>query len=91
MNVAKLFQVLVVTGASTTAGLAACGGSGGGSPGGSSNSGEGLSCGSVCKPNTATAAWTDCNGCCCWLQVGQTCAVGTPICADDPCCVGRGR
>jgi hypothetical protein len=91
MNVAKLFQVLVVTGASTTAGLAACGSSGGGGPGGASNSGEGSMCASVCKPNATTAAWTDCNGCCCWLAVGETCAVGTPICGNDPCCVGRGR
>ncbi|MGH7435989.1 MAG: hypothetical protein ACRENE_09970 [Polyangiaceae bacterium] len=89
MDIAKLFQVLVVTGASTTVGLAACSStSSGGGSGGSSE--EGGACAAACHPNATTASWTDCNGCCCWLPVGATCAAG-PICGNEPCCAGRGR
>src|SRR5580658_2595441 len=97
MNIEKLFQVIVVMGASSTAGLAACGSSTTGTNGPSSDDSDsssgatGEACTAVCHPDPQTATWTDCNGCCCWLPAGSTSPFATPICGTEPCCAGRGR
>jgi len=116
MKLDKLFNVLVVAGASSTAGLGlfGCGGDdddggsgdggltasgGGSSAGGSSSTGgsgagtggsSGDACEAACGPSSAVASWTDCNGCCCWLAVGDTTTTGSPICGEEPCCAGKG-
>jgi hypothetical protein len=70
-----------------TAGTAA-----GGMSGGGGSSGGAATCASQCMTSTFNAAWTDCNGCCCWLAAGMTTTHGSQICgADAPCCTGRGR
>ncbi len=114
MKIDRLFQVLVVTGASSTVGIVGCGsdGSGGSSTGtggetatgGATASGgvtasggaaaggaAGSTCDAVCHVSATNPAWTDCNGCCCWLPIGDTTTLGSQICGQEPCCIGRGR
>ncbi|HEX4339941.1 MAG TPA: hypothetical protein VH062_28735 [Polyangiaceae bacterium] len=125
MNIEKLFNVLVVTGASSTVGLLGCSadvhglgnddaGTGGAETGGKPSSGGadagtgGASSGGAagaagaagsesdsgmcsCKPSSVTPTWTDCDGCCCWLPVGATTTIGSQICGETPCCIGKGR
>ncbi|MGO9833702.1 MAG: hypothetical protein ACLP1X_05755, partial [Polyangiaceae bacterium] len=89
MRIDKLFQVLVVAGASSTVGLNGCssgsGGGGGGDAGGPGTDGAGASSSSgggtsadgsacMCGPDPQLSTWTDCNGCCCWLAPGSTSA-----------------
>src|SRR5262245_32481765 len=100
MKIEKLFHVLVVSGAAATTGLLGCGDEEGqeGNSGGASSGGSGSSAGSggsgggadacdaKCGPSAVTDAWTDCNGCCCWLPIGSTASSGSEICGVEPCC-----
>lgn len=119
MNIERLFNILVVTGASSTVGLFGCssdkgtsggndagtgtggststGGKSSGDGGGAATGGGTSSGGSAtdagmcsCGPSKTVASWIDCNGCCCWLAVGQTTMIGSQICGDTPCCKGKG-
>jgi hypothetical protein len=75
-------------GASATGGASSTGGDTASTGGDSSSTGgeSGDSCDAVCEPSSALASWTDCNGCCCWLPIGQTTTRGSPICGEEPCC-----
>ncbi|HEY2406033.1 MAG TPA: hypothetical protein VGI10_08520 [Polyangiaceae bacterium] len=104
MKINKLFHVLVVAGASSTVGLAACGSDttnptpaagGTGSAGTGASAGTAGSadmCAAQCN-NTACNLGTVCNGCCCWLPAGSAMGLcAQEICpATETCCVGRGR
>lgn len=76
-----------------TGGHSSSNGSGGESAAAGSGGAAGgaASCDAVCKPSKIVSSWIDCNGCCCWLPAGMTCASDDKICGDEPCCVGRGR
>ncbi|HTA90607.1 MAG TPA: hypothetical protein VK745_13550 [Polyangiaceae bacterium] len=104
MKITKLFQVLVVTGASSTVGLAACGSDttpSGGSAGATSAAGSSSTagatgdggpdmCAAVCGPSPCGHGFIDCAGCCCWITAPATGICTEEGCpADDACCVGR--
>jgi hypothetical protein len=98
MKIDRLFQVLVVAGASSVAGGVIGCGEDDPSPSPSGTGGAAASTGGAagamacdCKASTANGAWTDCNGCCCWLPPGATAVSGSPICGPEPCCTGKGR
>jgi hypothetical protein len=86
------------TGSGGAKGAGGATGSGGSSSAGAAGSSgsagaAGGTCKAVCHKSTYSAAWTDCNGCCCWLPLGSMTTRGSQICGDEPCCKvdGNGR
>src|SRR5262245_42344591 len=103
MKIDRLFQVLVVSGASAVSlGLAGCGDDdpapgptgASGAPGSGGSSGD--QCNAVCGPSKNVPSgqnWIDCNGCCCWIGPGimLPSTLSPPCPTTESCCTGRGR
>jgi hypothetical protein len=49
----------------------------------------------VCEPNPDRLSgtdWINCNGCCCWLDPGESGIGAADGCElTETCCIGRGR